>query len=251
MAAPSFAGSRVARLRPRLRRDPAATARIRILCSAGDRCLLSPAPPCCQEDSDSDDSSEAAAEDEHNREHYALQVQQRRTQQETNRPVVSCQKGTSTSTYVARRVSLHLQDDFRGTALLSFAWKGAGIFVIDVYDGTSSECKLRLDRRSSSFSVLKSDGLENQMVVAGEARNSHACSDALGGHSLHFSRRITRYMYLIIAKSPCLYHASMPMCPEIRYQREVSKSPALKAYQIFQFLGHFSILKSYSFELDM
>uniref|UniRef100_A0A8R7VHY4 Uncharacterized protein n=1 Tax=Triticum urartu TaxID=4572 RepID=A0A8R7VHY4_TRIUA len=98
----------------------------------------------------------------------------------------------------------------------SFVWKGAGIFVIDVYDGTSSECKVCLDRRSSSFSVLKSDGLENQMVVAGEVRNSHACSDALGGHSLHFSCRITRYMYLIIAKSPCLYHASMPMCPEIR-----------------------------------
>ncbi|XP_044393752.1 uncharacterized protein [Triticum aestivum] len=77
----------------------------------------------------------------------------------------------------------------------SFAWKGAGIFVIDVYDGMSSECKLRLNRRSSNFSVLKFDGLENQMVVAGDARNSHACSDALGGHSLHLSCRITRDWY--------------------------------------------------------
>uniref|UniRef100_A0A8R7VIT7 Uncharacterized protein n=1 Tax=Triticum urartu TaxID=4572 RepID=A0A8R7VIT7_TRIUA len=98
----------------------------------------------------------------------------------------------------------------------SFVWKRAGIFVTDVYDGTSSECKLPLDRRSSSFSVLKSDGLENQMVVAGEARNSHACSDALGGHSLHSPVKLHGFMYLIISKLPCLYHASMPMWPEIR-----------------------------------
>lgn len=130
----------------------------------------------------------------------------------------------------------------------SFAWKGAGIFVIDVYDGMSSECKLRLNRRSSNFSVLKFDGLENQMVVAGDARNSHACSDALGGHSLHFSCRITRVHVFNYSKVTMSLSCQYANAQKLDNR---GKSPALKAYQIFQFLGHCSILKSYSFELDM
>ncbi|CAM8897959.1 unnamed protein product [Rhodiola kirilowii] len=85
--------------------------------------------------------------------------------------------------YVGGRVPLHFQEDFCGTALLSTEWirndtrrtaigldldlealewclennhcpKGGGIFVMDLYGGTSSECGLKLQRKFPNFTYI-------------------------------------------------------------------------------------------------